>query len=248
MKTPLRNPRPAAGRRSPLTTQAGMTLIEMMIVLAIVLLLVVAAVFSFVMVKRERLRKAVNRVAGSVRYAYDRARATGKDHRLVFDLGEDSTRYWLEVTEKGQLLAAATAEDARKDMDDEQEGAKKDDDDDTTAGGLSKAVAAKRAPKPAWKPYKSKLSKEVTLKQYRVTSIYVARLDEEVTEGKVALYFWGNGQTERAIVYVQDKEGKNTFSLVTHPLTGKVKVYPKRYEFDRGEATQDDEGEEVKER
>lgn len=247
MRTLLRFPRPTAKGQSRLRAQAGMTLIEMMIVLAIVLLLVVAAVFSFVMVKRERLRKAVTKVAGSVRYAYDRARATGKDHRLVFDLGEDSTRYWLEVSEKGQLLAAATAEDARKEHEDEQEGAKNEDD-DTTPGGLSKAVAAKRAPKPAWKPYKSPLSTEVNLKEFRVTSIYVARLDEEVTEGKVALYFWGNGQTERAIVYVQDKEGKKTFSLVTHPLTGKVKVYPERYEFDRGQSHQDDEGEEVKER
>lgn len=224
-----------------------MTLIEMMIVLAVMLLLVLAAVFSFVMVKREQLRKTVTRVAGSVRYAYDRARATGKDHRLVFELSEGSSRYWLEVSDKAELLVGATADENVKAMEEEQDPERKGDD-RTTAGGLSKEVAAKRAPKPNWRAFKSPLSKEVKMSKFRVTSIYLARLDEEVTEGKVALHFWGNGQTERAVVYVKDAEGKRTYSVVTHPLTGKVKVYPERYEFYRGQAHQDDEGQEVHER
>lgn len=228
--------------------QSGVTLIEMMVVVAILLLLTGAAVVSFLAVGVQTHRKNAARVAGAIRYAYDRAQATGKDHRLVFELNDSETRIHLEVADEGSVLTGADADKSIKIQEEEEEAEKEGADNGTTTkGGLDKDLEIKKPPLPKWKPYKSRLSKPILLKENRVESIYLSRLDQEVNDGKVYLYFWGNGQTERAILYIVDKKAK-TYSLVVHPLTGKVKLIRDKYTFIRGEAHQDDEGQEVGQR
>ena len=79
--------------------QAGMTLVEVMVVLAIMAILIVGAVLSYVAVRQAQLRRDANRVAGAIRYAFDRARATGRDHRIVFELEGDESLFSIEVAQ-----------------------------------------------------------------------------------------------------------------------------------------------------
>jgi general secretion pathway protein H len=68
--------------------------------------------------------------------------------------------------------------------------------------------------------------KPVTLKkEVRIKSVYTPRMTDPVTAGRVYLYFYPLGQTEPAIITLTDKTGESVFSLVVHPITGKVKIY-----------------------
>jgi len=236
-----------AGPTNRLGTTSGFTLIEMIVALAVVVLVIGAVVMSFASVRTARLRKAAVQISGTVRYAYDRARASGRDHRIVFVLGEDSTKYWIETATEGQVRIGGTVDRSREMREARLEGDDQDQDAQTTAGGLDKEIAVKQAPKPAWKKYKSRLSTEVTLRRVHISSIYLARLGEEVTEGEVSLYFWGNGQTEKAIIFVTDDEDRE-YSIVVHPLTGRAKIFKGHYDVPRGGLNQDDEGQEIPDR
>ncbi len=223
----------------------GFTLIEMLVALAVVTLLTGAAVLSFRSVRRARLRRAAVQLASAIRFAYDRASAMGRDLRLVFEL--DEGRYWLEIAPKARARIGATVERnrelAEKEREEEQEAS-----DGTTPGGLDEALALKRAPKPRWQRFQSRLAGEVKLpKGVRIFSVYLARLDEEVEEGRVVLHFWRQGQTERAVFRLKDREDRE-YTVVVHPLTGRAKVVRGHYEPPEALLRSDDEGEEVPER
>ncbi len=90
---------PGAQRsRSPRReTQGGFTLIEILIVMAIVALIGSLGVKGFRSLARSDLRSSASRLAGSMRFLFDRASTTGKTHRLVLDL--EGARYWAEVSD-----------------------------------------------------------------------------------------------------------------------------------------------------
>ncbi len=56
----------------------------------------------------------------------------------------------------------------------------------------------------------------------RIKSVYTPRMTDPVTAGRAYLYFYPLGQTEPAIITLTDKSGESVFSLVVHPITGKV--------------------------
>lgn len=73
-------------RRSGARRQAGMTLIEIMIVMAVLALIVGMAVLGFGATRNAEISRATNQVANLARYAYDKARVTGDYYRLLIDL------------------------------------------------------------------------------------------------------------------------------------------------------------------
>ncbi len=215
-----------------------------MVVLAIITILLLGAMFSFIAVRRAHLRRDANRVAGALRYTFDRARATGKDHRMVFELDPDETRYWIEISEEGGAMVGKDITASARMLEEEL---KLEEDKELFGNaamdeGLSeREIGIKRAPLPKWRAYQSELAPKRVLERSRISSIYIARLDETITQGRAHLYFWGNGQTERAIIHVNDRENR-VYSLVTHPLTGRVKVYQGIKEAHPREMLTDDEG------
>jgi prepilin-type N-terminal cleavage/methylation domain-containing protein len=73
----------------------GFTLIEIMVVFAIVALLSVGATQGFRSLRKADLREATTQLSGAMRYLFDRASTTGKIHRLVIDM--ETSSYWAEV-------------------------------------------------------------------------------------------------------------------------------------------------------
>jgi general secretion pathway protein H len=222
-------------------------------------------VFSILAVRRTQLSREANRVAGAVRFAYDRARATGRDHRIVFELDDKETRFWIEVAEEGHVLIGRDpTENARmreaelERLEEREKEARRrsrrrggrDSGGETSAtsfGADEEEPDLKRAPKPKWKRYESHLAKKMKLERGWIESIYLARYDEAIRDGRIYMYFWGNGQTEKAVIHVSDGS-KRAYSLVSHPLTGRVKIREGRYEMTTVEAFTDDEGVDIQER
>ena len=93
----------------------GFTLMEVMVVLVIISLVTVLSVVGLRSFAKTDLRSTASRMAGAVRFLFDRASTTGKVHRLVLDF--DDGKYWAEVTDDPFIFAGGgkeTEESRRK--------------------------------------------------------------------------------------------------------------------------------------
>ena len=90
----------------------------MLIVLAIVAIVTVLAVEGLRSFAKSDLRATATRMAGSIRYLFDRASTTGKVHRLVLDF--DTGKYWAEVSDDAFILAAGKETDESRKMEAEK--------------------------------------------------------------------------------------------------------------------------------
>lgn len=226
-----------------------------MVVLIAGLLLLAAAV-SLRSVDTVNARTGARFMASTVRFAYDRARATGKDLRIVFDLdAEGGTQATLEVATAGVQLLPRNLDEAWEQQEALSSGEEKDAArealESTTIGGLSKSILDLPRPTgPRWQPVKLR-SRTAELRFKRVArlvkSIFLPRLDAEIREGKVALYAWGGGRLERAAIYVSDGKGSK-YTLVTHPLTGRVRIYEGHKDLPSDLVNADELGDRIEER
>src|SRR3954462_11016763 len=109
MKSPSRS-------RSSRRRERGLTLVEVLIVMAIAVFLVSGMVFASGQIQRSRLWSNMTRVGAAMKAAWQRASATGRDLRLVIDadpgtiLTEESREYML--VQSGDMVIAGGADPA----------------------------------------------------------------------------------------------------------------------------------------
>jgi general secretion pathway protein H len=225
-------------------TASGFTLIEIMVVIAVVGLISGLGIKGFRSLSRSDLRAASTRLSGTMRFLFDRASTTGKVHRLVLDL--ENGRYWAEASddkffiprdsESPEALARREEMEAQQDSEDEERRARREKEAaaraaQTSSGAgsfdLSKIEVGEFKPKRArFAAFKELAFKAQTLKKsLLLRSVYTPRVTEPVTAGRAYVYFFPLGQTEPAIVTLSDQGAETIFSLVVHPLTGRVKIY-----------------------
>jgi general secretion pathway protein H len=207
-----------------------MTLIEVLIVMAIIAVVLGGVVLGTGQLASARLRRSAALVAGAVKVGYTRATVTSKSTRLVFDF--ESNGMWLEEADLPMLVRSG---------------------DTTGTGGAEgqspaelaaiaegeRIVKGPQAPRPSFHPvHTSELAAvdqgakaEKTVRSLprgiKFASVQTAHDADPKTEGRAYLYFWPGGQTERASVQLKigdTTEDYQTVSLLTSPLTGKVTV------------------------
>jgi general secretion pathway protein H len=211
-------------------TQRGFTLIEVMIVLFIVGLVTIVTVVGLRSLFKTDLRATATRMAGSIRYLFDRASTTGKVHRLVLDF--DNNRYWAEVTDDAFIFAAGkeTEEGRKKEAEKiakEEEAERLAAEKEAFFGSSipSKYLAKPFIPKRAkFNAFRETVVKPIALKSdVMFADIYTPRLSRPLSSGRGYVYFFPLGMTEAATIHLWD--GKETYySLIVHPLTGRVTV------------------------
>jgi general secretion pathway protein H len=218
----------------------GFTLIEVMVVLLIMGLVASLGVMGFRAVTKSDLRATTAHLSGAIRYLFDRASITGKYHRLVIDLTDG--RYWAEVSDdrfyapneaetqadrkKRESDDAASDEDQRKLLEKQQNAYGGGSVSAGSSFDLSKLEVGEFRPRRArFAAFKETALKPVTLKKLKIRSVYTPRMTEPVTSGRAYLYFYPLGQTEPAIVTLTDATGDSVYSLVVHPITGRVRTY-----------------------
>jgi len=230
----------------------GFTLIEVMVAMMVIALIATIGVKGFRTVTKGNLREGSAHMAGAIRFLFDRASITGKYHRLVIDLTEG--RYWAEVSDdrfyapnqaeseldrqKREEKETAAEEEERKRKEKQQllygNGSASSSSSSSFSGvsssssfDMSKMEVGEFRPRRArFAAFKETALKPVTLKkEVRIKSVYTPRMTDPVTAGRVYLYFYPLGQTEPAVITLTDKSGQSVFSLVVHPITGKVKIY-----------------------
>lgn len=227
-------------------SEGGFTLIEMMIALVIVALMTVVTVTGLRSFAKSDLRSTATRMAGAIRYLFDRASTTGHVHRLVLDF--DNGKYWAEVSNDDFILAAGKETEVSRKKEAEksakEEEAKREAVEKESSGSQ---IPSRYQPKP-FTPKRAKFDafretavKPITLKSGVVLAdVYTPRLIKPLDAGKGYIYFFPMGMTEAAVIHLSD--GKEAFySLIVHPLTGRVSVKNSYIEANTGEQV-DDEG------
>ena len=239
-------------RRAP---QAGFTLIELLVVFALLALVAGSMVRGIKSLSKSDLKTQSSQLAGAMRYMFDRASTTGRVHRLVFDM--EAGKYWAEVSDDRYFLPRdkETSETRLEDWKRVQKEAEArargepvpgDQPSKSQGGGLGFGFGSsansnsydveKYLPKPfarknaRFKAFKETGLKPVTLKKAKLQGVFTPRMAEPVLEGQSYVYFFPLGFAEAAIVYLQDEDEQTTFSLVVHPLTGRVLIFNHKVE------------------
>ena len=241
----------------------GFTLIELMVVLAIFGLLMGLGTRGFRALAKSDLRSSSAHLSGAIRYLFDRASTTGKIHRLVIDIGEG--RYWAEVSDDRFFVPHEAESEAELRRREEKEAA--DDEEkrklqEKRAKAEELAASSSSSSSSSYDPGKLEIGdfqpkrarfaafkevalKPVELKNCKIRSVYTPRNTDPLTAGRAYIYFFPLGQTEAGIVTLTDEKETSVYSLVVHPITGRVRIYNEEIFPPRGRDQVDDQGNRV---
>jgi hypothetical protein len=225
----------------------------MILVIALLGLVMGVAVRGVRSFAKSDLRASATKMSGAIRYLFDRASTTGRVHRLVIDF--EAGRYWAEVSDDRYFMAreketeqsrAEEAETAAK----EEEEAKKEE--EAKANGDQAAVDITRYQPQEFRPKRAHFSsfKEMAVKPValrngvKVHGLFTPRLAAPMSSGRGYIYFFPMGLTEAALVYLTDDHQQSFYTLVVHPLTGRVMIQ-NRFIDPPVDAQYDDEGNRV---
>lgn len=221
-------------RASARIAAAGFTLIEIMVVVVLIGLVMGVAVRGLRSLAKSDMRLSATKMSGAIRYLFDRASTTGKIHRLVIDF--EQGRYWAEVSDDQFYMPRERETDETRAKEEEEitkenEEAKRKE--ELAASGGAPTVDVSRYRPEEFKPKRARFSafkemaiKPAEVKGAKIAGLFTPRLAEPVSTGKGYIYFFPLGMTEAAQVYLSD-EDKSFYTLVVHPLTGRVQIYPK---------------------
>jgi general secretion pathway protein H len=223
----------------------GFTLLEILVALALVGLVATLAVGGVSRLAKTELRRSSAKLAGAIRYLFDRASTTGKIHRLVFDF--DEGKYWAEVSDDRFFMPRERETDESREKEAEDIAREEEEKKEAEARGESEEseIDPSRYQPTDWKPkrarfemFQEKVLKVVELKQ---AGLFTPRYAQPVSTGKGYLYFFPLGQTEPALVHVSDEDRETFYTLVVHPLNGRVVIHS-GYIEPRVDEQFDDEG------
>jgi len=221
---------------------SGVSLVELLIVVAIGAMLLGGAVYGVRALAKSDLRSSSLKLAGMIRYAFDRSITTGEYFRVVLDLTQ--SRFWLERSPTRAYLGRdkERSPGGGKAFDQEAEEKRLDEEDRAreereasqrpAKSGFGAQLDAFLYMEPPPKPKRAKfqtftdavlkLKGEVKTGRARLYDVYTPRQREPYTSGRAYLYFFPDGHTERALIHLRD--GNDWYSLIVHPLTGRVEV------------------------
>ena len=226
-------------RRRPISRgPSGLTLLELLIVIAIIAGLAIAGLVTLNDLSRATLRAEVMRFSGYVKYSYGQAALRQQYHRLVIDL--DSNQYWTEVAEREEVGAPPVIPEntligtPERFQDDAPSGRHRDEDVDPEGG----AFGLRR---PRFGAEESKLVKKRGLEGVSFHSVVTSRDEHPIEAGQVSMVFYPSGFVDRTRVVITDDEG-GFYTLEVQPMSGKVIVFNGKMDLDRDFFEVEDDG------
>lgn len=194
-------------RTHALSAQAGMTLIEMIIVLAIIAVIAAATAVSTGGMSNNAVRSAALHTSGAMRLTYGRAAINGIRYQFVIDLDDNS--YRVECSDDNVLIDPE-AEDGEPQDEDE--------DDEADPFGLGAQV-------PSMADCSEPLLEQHTLRSgTQFARVLTTHHSEPVEEGQATIAFFPNGFVERSLIWISDEDGEAWVTLVIDPMTGRVRT------------------------
>lgn len=202
----------------------AVTLVEMLIVLALIAIFSSAVIAGSGQLSSAKLRKSATMVTAAVRVAFLRATVTSRSVRLVLDFGQNAM--WLEEADAPMLVQSH---------------------DGTGTGGADAATVAEKAavaegerilkgptaPRPSFHAVGLGLLAGTEKKDDKnvrhlpsgigFREVQAAHDDEPRTKDRAYLYFWPGGLTERASIVLcigDSTDDSKAMTVLVSPLTG----------------------------
>ena len=182
----------------------GLTLIEILLVLALMGLLSTYAIPRLTQIARVSTRSGVRRFSALVKYCYDQSILTGKLHRINLDLTPGNQQWSLEVANNDALPEEKIKQDI---------------------AGVSSSSAKGKKPDTGFTALEgqSRMPKGITVvnvKSWRLPE------NESATKGLMAIYCFPNGFVDDALVAIQEEGHPKApiFNVKTRSLTGRVDI------------------------
>ncbi|MBC7385220.1 MAG: prepilin-type N-terminal cleavage/methylation domain-containing protein [Cryobacterium sp.] len=196
----------AKNRQTLIRNASGFSLIELLVVVALMGLIGTMAIPSISNVFKISLGSTARDLATTVRYSYNAAMMTKKVHRLVFDLKEN--RYWVEVGPQTMLMdteaSRSKAERAKRFGQKDDEAEKKKD------SGFSLASYVTRK--------KNDLPRGVVF-----VDVKTEQMKEPITDGFAYTHFFPHGIIEQTVIHLKDTSNHQA-TLVVAPIVGRTRV------------------------
>jgi prepilin-type N-terminal cleavage/methylation domain-containing protein len=233
---------------------AAFTLIEIILVIAIIAMAYYVAIPQFNLATGAEVSVKLGQLAGDIRSGYDTAVLSGHTHRMVFELA--SGEYWLESSNQSDVRLGV--DKARHDITEEEEKSKSGEFEDRfkeyedlagqevtdpeteekikptspllMAKSQLKPVSWERIDTVEWQgrsvgPYL--LFQDIQAEHHETKQT----LEDLGEKGRAVIYFLPAGYTERAVLHVAFKRGalevdpdKEPFSVITSPYDGTAEV------------------------
>jgi general secretion pathway protein H len=218
------------------SSQRGVTLVEILVVLVLVALIGAAAVMGAGSIGSSRLRAAAATVVAYSRVAVTRTNATGRPVRIVFDL--EKGQIWLEesATSRGLRASANPSKQAgTASSDDEYQGPDAERARAAKAAGDVEAerfIEGKGKQRSNFQPIRgleiagASVGEQRDLgKSIEYHQVQTEHDVEPHTEGRAYLYFWPGGETEWASVQLRRSGEKSAgLTVLVSPLTGRARI------------------------
>ncbi len=190
--------------------KAGLTLIELVIVISLIALIFSIAIPSLNSVFKVSMNAATREMATVIKQAYNSAMVTRKVHRIAFDLKEG--KYWVESGPATLLLDTAESkerEERRRRFQIRSE------EEEQAAAASQSAFSQEKAVSRG----KSSLPNGVSFED-----VIPEGAEEPIREGMAYLHIFPHGLAEQAIIHLKDKSNHHV-TLVVQPVVGKTKSF-----------------------
>lgn len=188
---------------------AGFTLIEMLVVLAIIVLMMMLVLPSITSYFQLSLNSANRELATTIQQAYNAALLTGNVYRMVYDLKEQ--QYWVEYGPPNELLSTKESiekEKRKKRLAGNTEGKGK------SNFSMDTEITRKKTKLPVGVEFQDIITEESP---------------EPFTEGQAFTHFFPHGVGEQTIIHLKDSS-KHHATLSIQPLLGKTDAYDRYVE------------------
>lgn len=210
-------------------TPRGITLVELMIVIFILAMLAAGGVQMVGLLTHGQLKDEAMRFTSAMQYTSNQAALNNRQYRMVIDL--DQNEYHTEVTDADVVIDDA-GEDAQqaydegllpeeaRQMERERQAERRGlfDDDEEDPFGISRRTGFQRAEEAVIEA--RTLDHGIEFETVRTES-----RTRPIRDGRVAIHFFPNGIQQQAHIVFRDPSSDARYTLITEPLTGRLRIY-----------------------